>query len=407
MNQDIRNQIDKFRQLNESMGVPENTIPTVTQIYDDITKQLTYTIDMHVIGDEDQEKSYIRGKYTIGAITYDTIELVLRYKSYPELDDVTVYRFSVSNSTTLDQRNDKYQMSYENENPEITIWAAGPENSIKVKEIGNKFISDKKHTLGVFAHEMLHKYEKNMMAKGNRGASISKYAEYNSYGEGHLGIKPIDQMLFYLYFTSDEEKITRPAELLAMLTHDKVTKNNFVQEVKNSDLYKQLVRMKNFNLDDMINDLKTNYVNEVENVFDDPDYRKLPFDEKIDAIFRSLYIGLAQSSVQTFGNIISPNPFDMFTGEMSHKMKTIEKYSDKHNKQLKNFMGYFRKKQTEINKSADETIKKLFKLYDQVPDNYEQQQNDQNNSIRNLEEWNLYHEIRKTPKPPYNHKKND
>ena len=73
----------------------------------------------------------------------------------------------------------------------------------------------------------------------------------------------------------------------------------------------------------------------------------------------------------------------------------FKKQQDKYNKMSTQVDTYFKKKQNQINQSAKETLKKIYKIYEMLPDNSD---TTSDNSISNLEEWENYHKIKNTPK---------
>lgn len=401
MDNEIRKLIDKVKLLNESLGIPENVIESVNALFNDIIEKL-HQQSHRVLADEDEDSMYIRGEYVIGNIKINTVKINLNYNAEPEIDHIELYRFNVQNPMTVDKSKNGYSMFYEHDNePIISIFIVGPDNSITYQAIHDKLIDDKNELLGTFSHELLHKYEKNMMAKVNKGASISKYADYDTYSNIRSGIKPIDEMIFYMYYTSKIENITRPAELLATLKAGNVTKDNFQQAVKDSYIYKQLVDIKNFSFAKMVEDIKTNYVDQVNSFFDEPEYQQLPFDEKVISLLNSIFHGIGQKSTSTVAHMVRPSFLDLFKGnnDTSDRMNVVNKHARKYEKVGSNSQAFFIKKQIEMNQIADKLIKKLFKLYDLIPDKPIQENT--SNSIRSIKEWELDQMVRKVPKIKY------
>lgn len=378
----MKNDIIKFKLLVEALGVPDKIYETSNLIYNDLLIKLSKIDNIKYL--DNQLELKIFNEYMFGEFKFNYVQFTFRYKKISGLNDLNIYNITANN---LGRAGDKFRINYLSLPPNISFDLSGPKSRIKIKDIYDYIVNNKIRIISDLAHELSHIYEKFMMTKNNGGTKISNYSEYRSYIETYTGIKPLDEMLFFLYFSNKIEKITRPSEVYSDLKLKNVTKSNFRKEIGNNNIYQTLIRMSNFNYDNMKNSIKINYTKNVDSYFYDTD--NLSIDEKINIIILNLYNELANKSINTIMSQVANSNFNV------DNILAFKKQQDKYNKMSTQVDTYFRKKQNQINQSAKETLKKIYKIYDMLPDNSD---TTSDNSITNLEEWENYHKIKNTPK---------
>lgn len=405
MKNDIKTTIDRLRVLNENallserLGVPDNIVETTIQLFDNLIKRMTDRQNA-IMDDGDEKRFSVDGEYKIGEFSFDNIEIQLVYQHNDEIDTIEIPRLTISNATNANKNSDRsYKMNFSIDVPEIALFVVGPRESIKLQEIKEAVLANKSEYVSRLAHELAHKYEKYSLSTNNKGASLKAYSNYNSYSEVRSGIRPIDKFIFFMYYTHKVENITRPTEIMAMLKVNKVTKDNFAQAIQQTEMYKQLVEMKNFTIKGMIDDLKNNYIEKLDALFDDENFTALSIDEKVGAVMRSIYMSLAKKSLDNLHSLLMPDFKEFIFGIDPDRQANLDSHIDYYEKNSSHYMSFFNDKQKEINKTANNMIHKISKLYDAVPDSYNDET--QADSVGNLHEWMLDQERRGVEKIKY------
>jgi len=378
---------NQYNLLIERLGVPDEIANTSEKFYNEIFKYLE-TPNEHLI---DEDTFFIYGDFKIGQYEFNKFKVKLFLFTTEQTNELIMYREAISFHPQLVKNESKYRLFndfLDHTNTNLQIHFASPEDKISFDEIKNMFTNKKSIFIGDISHELMHFYEKVQ----KKSESLYSTANYVSYLQIRTGIKPLDEMLFYLYYISKVENITRPSELFGELKDRNITKREFVSYLQNSDMYKKFIKMREFNVDNIIEEMKNNYSNEINEFFKDDDQMKeLPVDEKINIIFKRLYNRIAIKGMETMTGLLTREFIEALMGIGPEKEEIITKYGARFEHRESNYMNYFRKKQKEINYNADKMIKKISKMYDLLPD-------DKQTNIRGLEEWYLDQEARKVEK---------
>lgn len=378
---------NQYNLLIESLGVPDEIANTSEKFYNEIFKYLE-TPNEHLI---DEDTFFIYGDFKIGQYEFNKFKVKLFLFTTEQTNELIMYKEAISFDPQLVKNESKYRLFndfLDHTNTNLQIHFASPEDKISFDELKNMFTNKKSIFIGDISHELMHFYEKVQ----KKSESLYSRANYVSYLQIRTGIKPLDEMLFYLYYISKVENITRPSELFGELKDRNITKREFVSYLQNSDMYKKFIKMREFNVDNIIEEMKNNYSNEINEFFKDDDQMKeLPVDEKINIIFKRLYNRIAIKGMETMIGLLTRDFIEALMGVGPEKEEIITKYGARFEHRESNYMNYFRKKQKEINYNADKMIKKISKIYDLLPD-------DKQTNIRGLEEWYLDQEARKVEK---------
>ena len=378
---------NQYNLLIERLGVPDEIANTSEKFYNEIFKYLE-TPNEHLI---DEDTFFIYGDFKIGQYEFNKFKVKLFLLTTEQTNELIMFKESISFEPQLVKNESKYRLFndfLDHTNTNLQIHFATPEDKVSFDELKNIFTNKKSSFIGDISHELMHFYEKVQ----KKSDTIYSRANYVSYQQIRTGIKPLDEMLFYLYYISKYENITRPSELFGELKDQNITKREFLSYLQNSDMYKKFIKMREFNVDNIIEEMKNNYSNEINEIFKDDDQLKdLPVDEKINIIFKRLYIGIANKGIERIRGLLSRSLIELLVGLSPEKEEIITKYATRFKHRENIYMNYFRKKQKEINFNADKMIRKISKIYDLLPD-------DKQTSIRGLEEWYLDQEARKVKK---------
>lgn len=283
--------------------------------------------------------------------------------------------------STIVKQNNNFAFKNKKQDPEMEIHMVSPSDRITFEEIKYGMNLNKEENISNIAHELMHFYEN----QNKEYESVAGLAKYNANKGINTGIKEVQNMLFYIYYSDKIENITRPAELLALLKAKNTTKQNFLENLKNSEMYQKLMQMKNFKFENVIEGIKQEIKNK---------HNAEPDQEDVNLAIQRLYKAIKDKTAEDiFYMIASPweKIFGIATDPDFKKFHNKNKFHKLQNQEA--YKNYFYKVQTKINITANNMIKKIAKIYDLMPDENISEQA----SIHSFENWNLMHEINKTP----------
>lgn len=373
----------QYRLLTERLGVPNNIIETANKFYNQIIKHLNDYIYVNITSSEDFS---IHDEFKFDTYTFKRFNVSIEHKQTNKISELILYRETMGfDAQAVKTSNNKYVFSNDNVNEKTTylkIYFASPKDHVSLAEIKNVLIENKSKFIGDLSHELMHFYERYK----SKFSSLTHAASYNGTQNIHSGIEPLDEMLFYIYYTDKLENITRSSELFAELNDKNITKEKFMSYLKNSSMYSLLKEMKNFSLDKTISLMK-NYSKEMDNILNNG--KSYDIDEKINRLFYVLYVQIVNNTTIMIDNYLTSNSFERMFGMFDpDKKEFAQKINQSYINKSSNFMIYFRKKEKEIRKSADKVIRNIGRLYDLLPSETEK-------NIRSLDEWKIDHIIRK------------
>jgi hypothetical protein len=260
-----------------------------------------------------------------------------------------------------------------------------------VSELYDRFTKDRVETESILAHELKHRFDK---AKKTQDL-IGRDAEYQSLISGlEFGIPVIRDFMRYSYFIQQAENLVRPVELASRMKQTNVTKDDFRNFLENDAVYKELLQIKNFSFEDLINQLKEQ-MDEIDGLLD---HAKINTDNmndsgKIKKVLEIVYSSLANEKVNIFdkyttgplGNLFSGIFGDSFNDKDDPKDNVRRKFINHVAKYEGREIQFFKDECERFNYIATGMIKKIGKLYDMAKDNTEM-----NESIIN---WDLHQQL--------------
>lgn len=364
--------------LLEALGVPEGILKSAESMYKQLLKYISDESDIDV----EDENYYFKldGPFKINEYKIKSIKLRLTFITTDNVDTITIAslgfsaRARLDNNLTLINSNDK-------NNLEMSINIAIPD-TITFSEL-YQFIKVKdKDIISSFAHELKHSYD-SVKKPSESIRNRSKYLAYTSVG---FGLKPIDEFIFNLYYTTVIESLVRPTEVMSLLKQNKVKRKNFIDFLLNNETYNTLKKIHNFSLDKLLMELSQEMptINSILNHLNEQG-RYNTDEEKIDRILYLTYINLTNDMGKTFFSVLIDNPFEASFGFLDERkpvmlnnfINEITKFNDN----PKDFFEYEEKKFKFV---SSKMMKKLSKLYAMLPEDKK--------SIKN---WDLHQKITK------------
>ena len=242
---------------------------------------------------------------------------------------------------------------------------------------------DKIYQTASLAHELKHKYDKQV----KQGGLVGHDAEYQAtQSKDNFGIPVIDHEFFRnLYFVSMVENLVRPTEIASQMKSLGVTKSGFLKFLQNERVYKELTEIKNFTFEHFMSELKDQMFRVdalLEHIDEDPS--EMSDDEKIKRVLEIVYISIVNTRMQFFMDMTSKGSdnfieFGQAMGILPDFMKDEAIALSKVNEVRQNFLKFtkryeknpikfFEDECKKFNRVADQLLRKVSKLYDMAKD---------------------------------------
>ena len=371
--------------ISERLGVPDFILDSANTLYElvaDYLKNISekrneYTIEQDV-------------QLPIGDMMVDEVEININVEELDEQDETEIASMGVANRFGF---NDDILMKIQlvNNKLELTINFVTNEDW-EYPDLYNVFTKDKTHSESVLAHELKHKYDKTK----KRVDLIGRDAEYQSYIKGmRFGIPVIDRFILYSYYIQHVENLVRPTEIASRMRQGGITKDKFREFLENDIVYQELLKIKNFSYEYLIQSMKEQ-IDRVKNLLDyiNMDYEDMSEDEMITKVLELVYVNLVNTKLEVFDRMTTNRRDDFLMQlaqvfgmppELENKMKVRKKFFNYVIKYRDREIEFFVDECEKFNYIATKMIKKIGKLYDMAAD-----KGQTNESIIN---WDLHQKI--------------
>ena len=365
----------QLKLINEALGVPDNILDAADTLYNIVEQNLN---KINSQKDEYQFKGKL--KFEIGGKKKVKINSYILTVYIEEIEDqegvLDIVRMSVGGGFFFNR--DTYMKENEpSTNLEFTITFAVGENW-KPEDLVKKLQEEKEEQVSSLAHEIKHKYDKQV----KQFSLIGDDAEYHAtQKKATFGIRVIDMVFFrYLYYISGIENLVRPTEVASLIKQKNITKSKFKEFLNNNLTYKELVEIKNFTFDDFISKLKEEEERLdtlLEHINEDPS--NMTIDEKINRVLEIVYIDLVNNKMDLFVTMTTHTTDDFLRMALGigllppNAEKNIEGFKKTNEirqkffnyviKYQKNPTKFFENEFKNFNFVANKMLKKISKLY--------------------------------------------
>lgn len=354
--------------LVERLGVPDFIMDSAKELYRIVSNKLktlkTNNSEFHF-----SEEVNLK----IGDIQIDELELDIQIEELDWYDgSVEMSSMGVANAYKFDER---VLMKVQEINNTLEMYISFIVPPVwKSKDLYEKFIMDETETTSILAHELKHKYDKTKKKQD----LIGRDADYQAYSRSNInfGVPIINDFMRYSYFIQAAENLVRPTEIATRMEMKGITKSEFLEFLKNDNVYNELVKIKNFSYDYFIDQLneQMDSINELLlHIGEDPN--SYNDEEKIKILLELVYINLVNEKVENFDRMTN-NVNDIFSSLMSkfglnmssEKNKIRNKFINYVTKYKDREMAFFVNECERFNYIATKMIKKISKLYDLAKD---------------------------------------
>jgi hypothetical protein len=369
---------NQLRLITEALGVPDSILDAAEKIYDLIgqdLKSITTKDEKYEFSNEVDIELGDKKKINI-----EDFELVVNIEEYPKQikGKPVIISMGMGQSFHFD-RKVMMKRIQKSETAEIEITYGVGENW-EPSDLYDVYVEDRSEHLGSIAHELKHKYDK----QSKELDLIGRDAEYRAtHNYGSFGIPIIDgTFMRYLYYTTIAENLVRTTEVASQLKSDNITKSQFKDFLSNNRVYRELLEIKNFTFEKLIEGLR-NDMDKVDKVLIhiDEDPSELTEEQKIRRILEIVYINLVNTKMSTFIDMTSNSRDELrslFRGLMGSSLvddeeeKKMDKLKNKFANHISKYKGnttqFFKDEIENFNYIATKMLKKIGKLYAMAKD---------------------------------------
>ena len=265
------------------------------------------------------------------------------------------------------------------------------ENDYWERMLIDTFEYNKARMVSSIGHEIMHAYDLGHVKGGEEHKSSAKYAAYNNI---RFGIKPIDDFLFYLYYTTRCESMVRNAEVASAMDAQGTEQDKFEEYLTSNETYKMLKQINEWTFDGFVEELKAN-MDEIKKVIkpspkitEDPDESQEELEDPDESqekteepdeysddeiIYKLIQLVVHNINTSSIGDLVNKlrtpsifgmsliDPEDDATDE--EKQEYLDSFIKVARKDVQNPVNYFKDKEKFFRNTTSKLLKKLSKLY--------------------------------------------
>ena len=367
------------RIINEALGVPDNILNAAEELFNIVAqniKSINYKSEEYNFeGDVDIELGYNK------KIVIDHYELLVDVKNYDGYEgDVDIASMGMSQTFKFD-KDIMMKKIKPSTNASLTITYVVPEEW-EPNQLYDALMNNKNEHLASIAHEIKHKYDKQSKRIDLIGRDVKYTANQRI---STFAIPVIDQKFFrYLYYISIAENLVRPTEVASKLKSENITKSQFRGFLENNRVYKELMEVKNFTYEKLIEGMYER-MDRVDALLDhiNEDTSQMTDQEKIKRVLELVYINLANIKLETFDEMVSSKedslkqffkqlmggvPSFMSDDNEKNMEQLRQKFINSVIKYEKDPLKFFQVECEKFNYVATKMLKKIGKLYAMAKD---------------------------------------
>ncbi len=347
----------KKQLIKEVLGVPEGIIEFATEVYHEFISKLEKVKDKKIELLE-AYKIKIEKPYRILDVDITSVVIDFSLQKIDEMDEIIIAGFTQGSKVQLAP---DYNLKYVSQpRIKITVRLIIPEDAT-IQDVIDKLKEDENYTLPSFTHEIKH-YIDGIKKPFEKHTERVKYQTATNIGFGD--ISPLNEFSYAVYFISAVENLVRPSELTHMLKMDKVKKENFVEFITSTRIFKELKKIQNFTLEGLKEQLKE-YIPNIKKLFEmnSVDFDGMSDEELIDKALELYYVNLSNHLGTMMRERLTTSPIEQLIGFIGDKDVFFRKFVNEITKYQDNIDGFYLSQEKKFNRVTTKMIKKLSKLY--------------------------------------------
>ena len=229
-------------------------------------------------------------------------------------------------------------------------------------ELPSFFETNKNELIENFSHELKHAYDHY---KKEYDSMENRAIYQGAIGSG-IGIDAVDKFIHDIYFTSVNENLVRPSEVLSAIKANKISQKDFLNFLTNHVTYQNLKRIQNFTYEKFIQEILST-PKQVDKFL-----KKLGLDPstmrdktKVRRVLEATYNYIVNSTISNYSDMLKQSILDELIGFQGEQQVMFTNFIKKVTrfKKPEDFYKYYEKQFKYV---ADEMIRKISKVYSLV-----------------------------------------
>jgi hypothetical protein len=289
--------------IKEALGVPNSILEAAEELYEVFADNLKSITDKEssyefrddidvVLGDK---KKIMLDEYTLEVEVQEVDDF---HKKLTSDGNVKISSMGMSQQFRFDRDIMMKRTALSASAGFSIVYYASPE--WEPQDLYKEFIRDKDHSIGSLAHELKHKYDKQVKPIG----LIGKDAEYAAIDKLPSFYVPEvdDEFVRYIYFTDASNMRSKG-----------ISKSQFREFLQNNITFKTLVDIKNFTFEKLIKGIYNN-LEIVDTIFDSigVDTEGMSDTDKVERFLNIIYVNISNMKFNEFSDYVNRSE-DMFT----------------------------------------------------------------------------------------------
>lgn len=373
--------------LIEALGIPSNLIETNRIIFDKFEEAFEYHIDSRGLGPKNinsvNEKTFsVIGYFQVADFNFNKVNITVSVSPSPNLvgrKEIETLGLGFAFEGVLNGTHKRLVKP----NPRVT-----PDTEIMfgINLVANEeaswndvydhiFLDNKKDMITSMAHELKHAYD--WYKRGDKGEKIASRLKYNV-ASITMGLPQIDEFNYYIYYTADLENLVRPSELAANLEYGGVTKDSFLDGLRQTKVYKYLKEIENYSYEKLRDNIKIDgraidAIVEFLNANSNMNTNNMSKDEIVDAMLKINYDRVAELKMNEFGQLLTRDidPIALILGRAEPSQAQKDAYDEVQTEVeafKNNPLDFYKYEVKKMKQAAQKILKKLAKVYAYLPD---------------------------------------
>lgn len=346
------------KNIREAVGVPSNIHETSEKIYKKIYAWVKNLKEEDLEPGVGAQKDF-RGQFQIADYPFSTIRVKLGVEPHKKITEPELMSMSVQ---TQSKKTEDFKLqTLKSKTVNILILILVPKGW-DYSKLPSFFETNKNELIENFSHELKHAYDHY---KKEYDSMENRAVYQGAIGSG-IGIDAVDKFIHDIYFTSVNENLVRPSEVLSAIKANKISQKDFLNFLTNHVTYQNLKRIQNFTYEKFIQEI----LSEPKKV--DKFLKKLGLDPstmrdktKVRRVLEATYNYIVNSTISNYSDMLKQSILDELIGFQGEQQVMFTNFIKKITrfKKPEDFYKYYEKQFKFV---ADEMIRKISKVYSLV-----------------------------------------
>jgi hypothetical protein len=363
---------------NEALGIPDGILEMADVVYEEMMNEWAMDMEKNkykypqILGKGSDVSFILRGPYTIKDETWNNIEVKIDIQTFQKQGNLrydSIFAGAAFSYQSSLEQNAKYLKTVPNSTIPLTFnFVFNEDNTWEdVYDFANTESEGKIRE--VLSHELKHAFD----SRKKTDQKFTSRSRYNIATQ-QIGIPSLYFFNYKVYYTHYVENLVRPVEFAKHLQNKKVTKQEFLQKLKDSDVYKILDEIRDYSYDKLVQSViedkrAMQYATQMVgnsggdvDMLDETQLAEIVLESNYNQVIEAQkdnYLQAASDSFDEYSKFLSGNYGD----EGSDKAKAVKDVMADLDRFGKNYKAFYKYEIKKMNMLAEKILRKLAKLY--------------------------------------------